>query len=227
MFQRVNRYAVLDQPHQFPHPATVAGSGILCLGGEVEVQQLLLAYQYGIFPWYNQRKPVVWWCPSPRYVIFPEKVKVSKSMRPYFNQQKFRVTYNAYFQDVIRFCQHIPREGQDGTWINEDIVNAYSRLHELGHAVSVEVWSGEELAGGLYGVSIGKVFFGESMFSLLPNASKFGFITLCRKLASEGFAVIDCQQPNPHLESLGGEFIDGKKFHDILRQNRLYTLTMA
>ena len=148
-------------------------------------------------------------------------------MRPYFNQQKFRVTYNAYFQDVIRFCQHIPREGQDGTWIYEDIVNAYSRLHELGHAVSVEVWSGEELAGGLYGVSIGKVFLGESMFSLLPNASKFGFITLCRKLASEGFAVIDCQQPNPHLESLGGEFIDGKKFHDILRQNRLYTLTMA
>ncbi|MBK9254602.1 MAG: leucyl/phenylalanyl-tRNA--protein transferase [Saprospiraceae bacterium] len=199
----------------------VKASGILAIGGELSVERLLLAYCYGIFPWYNENEPVIWWCPDPRYVIFPSRVKVSKSMRSYFNQQKFRVTYNTAFETVIRSCQLVPRSGQDGTWINEDIVKNYSGLHELGFALSVEVWEGELLVGGLYGVNMGKCFFGESMFSLRSNASKFGFISLARKLEAEDYLVIDCQQPNPHLKSLGGEFISGKGFQNILRKNIL------
>lgn len=214
-------YYLLDYQISFPHPDNVKPSGILAIGGDLSVERLLLAYQYGIFPWYNPNEPIIWWCPRPRFVIFPEKVKVSKSMNSYFNQNKFTVTYDRYFKDIIRCCQYAPRHGQDGTWINDDIVNSYSKLHELGHAISVEVWEGEDLVGGLYGVTLGKVFFGESMFSLKSNASKFGFISLARRLAEEGYVVIDCQQPNPYLESLGGEFITGEQFQKILTKNRV------
>ncbi len=213
-------YYFLDSEIAFPHPEVVKPSGILAISGDLHIDRLLLAYHFGIFPWYNDNEPVIWWCPRPRFVIFPDKVKVAKSMNAYFNQQKFQVTYNQYFKEVIRFCQHIPRNGQEGTWINENIVEAYSRLHKMGYAMSVEVWDGAELAGGLYGVCLGKVFFGESMFSLKSNASRFGFITLARRLASEGFYVIDCQQPNPYLQSLGGEFISGDQFQGLLRKNR-------
>jgi leucyl/phenylalanyl-tRNA---protein transferase len=219
-------YYYLDEGITFPHPDLVKPSGILAIAGDLSVERLLLAYNYGIFPWYNPNEPIIWWCPRPRYVIFPEKVKVAKSMNSYFNQNKFQVTYDQYFSSVIRYCQHVPRFGQDGTWINDEIVAAYTLLHEQGFALSVEVWDGDELAGGLYGVKIGKVFFGESMFSLKSNASKFGFISLARRLASEGFQVIDCQQPNPYLESLGGEFIPGDQFQDILRLNRNQFLTI-
>ncbi|MBK9152573.1 MAG: leucyl/phenylalanyl-tRNA--protein transferase [Saprospiraceae bacterium] len=205
----------------FPHPSVVRHSGLLAAGGSLSTERLILAYTFGIFPWYNAHEPVLWWCPDPRFVIFPSRVKIPKSIRSYFNQGKYRVTYNTHFESVIRFCQLVPRRDQDGTWINEDIVSAYIRLHEMGHAWSVEVWKGDELAGGLYGVVIGKVFFGESMFSLLPNASKFGFISLAQKLESDGFLLIDCQQPNPYLQSLGGEFISGKEFQGILRRNIL------
>lgn len=213
-------YYYLDKEISFPHPDAVKPSGILAIGGDLSIERLLLAYHYGIFPWYNENEPIIWWCPKPRFVIFPEKVKIAKSMNSYFNQQKYQVTYDQHFQDIIRYCQHTPRHGQEGTWINEDIVHAYTKLHKQGFALSVEVWEGDQLVGGLYGVKLGKVFFGESMFSLKSNASKFGFITLAKRLTSEGFYVIDCQQPNPYLESLGGEFITGSIFQNILSKNR-------
>jgi len=213
-------YYYLQDQIAFPHPEAVKPSGILALAGYLNTDMLLLAYNYGIFPWYTDNEPIVWWCPKPRYVVYPNKVKVSKSMNAYFNQAKYQVTYNQNFLDIIRACQLVPRPNQDGTWINEDIINAYYDLHIAGYAQSLEVWEGDQLVGGLYGVDIGKVFYGESMFSLKSNASKFGFISLARKLESEGYEVIDCQQPNPYLASLGGEFISGHVFQDILRENR-------
>ncbi len=211
----------VGEAHIFPHPRMVKSSGILAVGGDLDPDRLMLAYQYGIYPWFNEGEPVIWWCPAPRFVIFPDRVKVARSMRPYFNQQRFRVTYNQHFTEVMRFCQFIPRHGQEGTWITEDIVHAYTALFHQGNAMSVEVWEGENLVGGLYGVIIGKVFFGESMFSVVSNASRFGFITLAKRLAEEGFQMIDCQQPNPYLASLGGEFLSGEAFYEILRKNRL------
>lgn len=213
-------YFISDQI-AFPHPATVKDSGILAIGGDLSHHRLLLAYNYGIFPWYNPNEPIIWWCPTPRFVIFPSRVKVAKSMNTYFNQHKFRVTFNEDFSSVIRHCQKTPRQGQNGTWLTDDMVKAYEHLFKLGYIRSVEVWEGDQLVGGLYGVEIGKMFFGESMFSLRPNASKFGFIVLARNLDSEGFKCIDCQQPNPYLESLGGEFIAGDDFHALLRENRV------
>ena len=213
-------YYLLDDHISFPHPNAVKPSGILAISGDLSVERLLLAYNFGIFPWYNESEPIIWWCPKPRFIIFPDQVKVAKSIHSYFNKNKFQVTYNKHFEDIIRHCQYSPRNGQDGTWINDDIVNAYINLHTMGYATSVEVWEENELIGGLYGVNLGKVFFGESMFSLKSNASRFGFISLARKLASEGYYIIDCQQPNPYLESLGGQFISGVDFQDILRLNR-------
>ncbi len=214
-------YYFLDRQISFPHPDSVKPSGILAISGDLSTERLLLAYHYGIFPWYNENEPIIWWCPRPRFVIFPDRVKVAKSINSYFNKNKFQVTFNQHFTDIVRHCQYSPRTGQDGTWINNDIVSAYTKLHESGYATSVEVWEDDQLIGGLYGVNIGKVFFGESMFSLKSNASRFGFITLARKLVSDGFYVIDCQQPNPYLESLGGQFIPGKDFQDILVLNRI------
>ncbi|MEZ4910700.1 MAG: leucyl/phenylalanyl-tRNA--protein transferase [Saprospiraceae bacterium] len=204
----------------FPHPTTVKKSGILAIGGDLSTDRLILAYNFGIYPWYNPDEPIIWWCPSPRFVIFPPKVRVPKSMNAYFNQNKFRVTFNKDFGNIIRHCQKIHRPGQDGTWLTNDMVNAYEQLFKIGYIRSVEVWEKDDLVGGLYGVEIGKMFFGESMFSLKPNASKFGFITLAKSLEVEGFTCIDCQQPNPYLESLGGEFIAGETFHSLLRENR-------
>lgn len=208
-----------------PHPEVASKNGILCIGGKLDPDLLLLAYHYGIFPWYSEGDPVIWWCPQPRYVIFPDKVKVAKSMNPYFNQLKYRVTYDQCFEEVLNNCRHISRPSQHGTWIDDEITENYTKLHRRGYATSVEVWDDEGLAGGLYGISLGKVFFGESMFSKRPNASKFGFITLARKLEEQGFYLIDCQQHNAYLESLGGEFIAGSLFQAVLRQNRLEWLS--
>jgi len=210
---------------EFPHPSQINRYGILSIGGDLIVNRLMLAYAYGIFPWYNYKtEPIIWWCPSPRYVIFPKKVKIAKSIRSYFNQKKFTVTFNQCFEAVIRNCEMVNRKGQKGTWINEDIIESYTQLHERGYATSVEVWEKDELVGGLYGVQMGKIFFGESMFSHKSNASKFAFISLAQKLEQEGFFVIDCQQPNPYLESLGGEHIAGVHFWDLLKVNRMILL---
>ncbi|MCB0521820.1 MAG: leucyl/phenylalanyl-tRNA--protein transferase [Lewinellaceae bacterium] len=203
----------------FPNPELANSDGILAVGGDLSPERLLLAYRAGIFPWFNPGDQILWWSPDPRFVLFPKKLKVSKSMRPYFNQKKFTVTYDQHFEEVMRQCQ-APREGQPfGTWITEEMIRAYVKLYEKGYCHSVEVWQDSEMVGGLYGLSLGKVYFGESMFSNLPNASKFGFISLVKKLQSLGFWLIDCQQETKHLESLGAEAIPRKDFLGILKKN--------
>lgn len=208
----------------FPHPSTAHNSGVLAMGGELNEEWLMVAYQFGIFPWFNPDDPILWWHPDPRCVIYTDQVKVSKSMRPYFNQNKFSVTYNTCFERVIEACREVYRPGQPGTWITDDFIDAYKNLFKKGLAVSVEVWKGKELVGGLYGVRIANVFFGESMFSKVSNASKFGFISLCRKLKDEGCFIVDCQIDTPHLMSLGAVMISRKAFLSILKDNRLVYL---
>lgn len=209
----------IPEEYIFPHPNDADENGLLGIGGDLDPLRLLLAYEHGIFPWFGEHDPILWWSPDPRFVLYPEKLKVHKSMRPYFNQNKFRVTYDTVFSSVILACSRIKRKGQKGTWITSDMVEAYNTLHDLGYAHSVEVWKDEELVGGLYGVVLGKIFFGESMFSLEPNASKFGFIAMVRKLTKQNFRLIDCQQETAHLKSLGAELIPRQEFLDILHYN--------
>jgi leucyl/phenylalanyl-tRNA--protein transferase len=179
---------------------------------------LLSAYEQGIFPWYNPEDPILWQSPDPRCVIFPEKLQVSSSMKKLLRRGVFAVTVDRDFPAVIRACASIERPGQDGTWITGDIIAAYTELHRLGWAHSAESWLDEELAGGCYGVRIGRVFFGESMFSRRPNASKTAFLTLALALFAEGIAFIDCQIPTAHLCSLGGEEINRTDFLHLLRE---------
>lgn len=204
----------------FPHPELATRDGILAIGGDLSVERLLEAYKNGIFPWFNPDDPIIWWSPDPRFVLFPEELRVSKSMRPYFNQQKYTVTFDTEFERVIRHCAHTKRQGQGGgTWITEDMREAYIEMHRAGWAHSVEVRKEGELVGGLYGVCIGKCFFGESMFAHASNASKFGFITLCRRLQELGFWMIDCQQPTQHLASLGAVNVRRRDFLKVLKRN--------
>ena len=206
----------------FPDVEESTEEGIVAVGGDLSVERLILAYSRGIFPWYSSdRSPILWWSPDPRFVLFPENLIVSKSMRPYFNQNKFQVTWDQNFEDVIKNCQKIDREDQPGTWITSKMLAAYIQLHKKGYAHSVEVWLENELVGGLYGISLGKVFFGESMFAKVSNASKFGFISLVNQLKKKGFLLIDCQQETKHLESLGANAIKRKDFIDILNDNNI------
>ena len=206
----------------FPDVEESTDEGIVAVGGDLSVERLILAYSKGIFPWYSSdRSPILWWSPDPRFVLFPENLIVSKSMRPYFNQNKFKVTWDQNFEDVIKNCQKIDREDQLGTWITSKMLAAYIQLHKKGYAHSVEVWLDNELVGGLYGISLGKVFFGESMFAKVSNASKFGFISLVNQLKQKGFLLIDCQQETKHLESLGANAIKRKDFIDILNHNNI------
>ncbi|MFO0468658.1 MAG: leucyl/phenylalanyl-tRNA--protein transferase [Bacteroidota bacterium] len=206
----------------FPDVEESTEEGIVSVGGDLSVERLILAYSKGIFPWYSSdRSPILWWSPDPRFVLFPENLIVSKSMRPYFNQNKFKVTWDQNFEDVIKNCQKIDREDQPGTWITSKMLAAYIQLHKKGYAHSVEVWLDNELVGGLYGISLGKVFFGESMFAKVSNASKFGFISLVNQLKQKGFLLIDCQQETKHLESLGANAIKRKDFIDILNHNNI------
>ncbi len=202
----------------FPPPELANPEGVLAIGGDLSAERLLMAYQLGIFPWFNPGDPILWWCPDPRFVLFPSELKVSKSMRPYFNQKKFGLTLDTDFEAVIRACQKAQRKGQGGgSWITEEMLAAYCHLHELGFAHSVEVWKDEELVGGLYGIAIGKVFFGESMFTHVSNASKFGFISLVRLLEKWDYFIVDCQQRTGHLERLGARDIDRSDFLEYLR----------
>lgn len=216
-----------DQTLLFPSPELANPEGILAVGGDLSPERLLLAYASGIFPWFNEGDPILWWSPDPRFVLFPSELIVAKSMRPYFNQKKFTVTFDYDFEGTMRNCQQSNRTGQSGeTWITEDMIAAYVAIHKLGYAHSVEVWQNEELVGGLYGISLGKVFFGESMFAQVSNASKFGFITLVQKLREKGFVLIDCQQQTQHLGSLGARAISRKIFLDYLEANKnIETLT--
>lgn len=197
----------------FPDPALADDDGLLAIGGDLSEERLKLAYSNGIFPWYSEGELILWYSPHERCVIFPEKIKVSKSMEQVFKRNMFTITIDRDFKSVILNCAGIPRKDQDGTWITDDMQQAYISLHEKGIAHSVEVWSGDKLAGGLYGLQVNNVFCGESMFSHEPNASKAALIWLCR---SGNFTLIDCQLPNPHLISMGAEMISRGKYSQIL-----------
>jgi leucyl/phenylalanyl-tRNA--protein transferase len=198
---------LLSKDLVFPPVNLANEDGLLAVGGDLSTQRLLLAYKNGIFPWYNQGEPVIWYSPNPRMVLFPKNLKISKSMKQIIRKNQFRATFNQNFSEVISNCKNSYREGQGGTWITDEMEQAYINLHKLGVAKSVEVWEGNELVGGLYGIDLGQVFCGESMFSKVSNASKFAFIYLVQKLENENYKLIDCQVYNEHLASLGAEEI--------------------
>lgn len=202
----------------FPPVETASPEGILAFGGDLSPKRLLLAYQSGIFPWFEDDDPILWWSPDPRMVLFLEELKISKSMRQVLNSAVFKITFNENFRDVISNCQKVKRDGQSGTWITNDMIEAYCKLHELGYAKSVEVWQNEKLVGGLYGIDLGHVFCGESMFSLVSNASKVAFIALVNQLKEAHYQLLDCQVYNEHLESLGCREIDRVDFMAILNR---------
>lgn len=196
----------------FPPPAYAEPDGLVAVGGDLEPERLLLAYRTGLFPWFNPGDPILWWSPDPRFMMKPQEIKVSKSMRQVLNRGTFRITYDQAFEQVISQCKSIPRDGQPGTWITNDMKRAYCRLHDLGYAHSVEAWQEGNLVGGLYGVSLGGAFFGESMFAQVSNASKAAFIHLARHLETLGFSMIDCQVYTAHLESLGAKKVPREEF---------------
>jgi leucyl/phenylalanyl-tRNA---protein transferase len=199
----------------FPDVELADEDGLLAVGGDLSSERLIKAYQSGIFPWFSEDSPILWYAPHERFVLFPEKLKVSKSMRRLLKSGKFEITFDAAFPEVIKACASISREDQLGTWITNDMQNAYIKLFELGFAHSVEVWENKQLVGGLYGLEINSVFCGESMFSKVSNASKAALICLCQEKA---YKLIDCQIHSEHLESLGAEFINTKQFLYILQE---------
>ncbi|MEM7085383.1 MAG: leucyl/phenylalanyl-tRNA--protein transferase [Bacteroidota bacterium] len=198
----------------FPNVNEAGQDGLLAVGGDLSVERLLLAYRSGIFPWFNDGDPILWWSPDPRMVLFPEKLKVSKSLRRLIRQNPFEVSFNKAFNEVMRQCASIKRDGQAGTWITDEMLEAYQRLNDLGHAHSVEIWENGKLVGGLYGIDLPekKTFCGESMFSQVSNASKVALYYLVAHLRSKKYKIIDCQIFNPHLESLGAEEIERIEF---------------
>jgi leucyl/phenylalanyl-tRNA--protein transferase len=203
----------------FPPVSHADSDGILAVGGDLSPERLQLAYNSGIFPWFNEGEPIIWWSPNPRMVLYLDELAVSKSMRNILNRNIFKVTFNRNFRDVISNCQQIKRDGQSGTWITNDMIEAYCRLNELGMAKSVEVWQDNKLVGGLYGVDLGHVFCGESMFSLVSNASKVAFIALANQLKKDNYRLLDCQVYNEHLASLGCKEIERKDFMSILKKD--------
>jgi leucyl/phenylalanyl-tRNA--protein transferase len=209
-------FRLLDNNLVFPDPARADEDGLLAIGGDLSPERLLMAYRNGIFPWFSDDDPILWFAPHERCVAIPAHVKPSKSMAKLLKSGAFKITRNQAFAEVIENCAAVPRKDQDGTWITDEMRIAYKRLHELGIAHSVEVWHEEGLVGGLYGIIVGKVFCGESMFSLMPNASKAAFLSIC---SSGEFELIDCQMPNDHLMSLGAEMIPQKEYMMILKQN--------
>ncbi|KAF2515778.1 leucyl/phenylalanyl-tRNA--protein transferase [Flavobacterium salilacus subsp. salilacus] len=206
----------LSRELYFPSVTTASPEGIVAVGGDLSPERLLLAYRNGIFPWFEDDEPILWWSPPKRMVLFFEELKISKSMRNIINRGVFRITYNTAFREVIANCRTIQRNGQDGTWITEDMIAAYVKLHEMGYAKSVEVWQEDVLVGGLYGIDLGTVFCGESMFSRVSNASKAAFIALAQKLKEENYRLLDCQVHNAHLESLGAREINREAFLKII-----------
>ena len=207
---------ILNSKLFFPPVDTADEDGILAIGGDLSADRLLLAYRSGIFPWYNDDQPIIWWSPNPRFVLFPNKIKVSKSMQAVIKNNQFKFTINKAFAQVIQHCKNIDRKEQDGTWITSEVEKAYTALHLKGFAHSAEAWLNDEIVGGLYGVRIGNIFFGESMFSKMSNASKFAFIQLVKYLQQEGVVLIDCQVYTAHLESLGAGMIDRKDFMQLI-----------
>lgn len=207
----------LSRELYFPPVEHASPEGIVAIGGDLSPERLLLAYRNGIFPWFEDDEPILWWSPPERMVLFFDELKISKSMRNVLNQEKFRVTFNTAFAEVISNCREIKRDGQPGTWITPDMTTAYCKLHEMGFARSVEVWQDDELVGGLYGVDLGYIFCGESMFSKVSNASKIAFIALAKQLEAANYRLLDCQVHNDHLESLGAREIEREDFLEILK----------
>jgi leucyl/phenylalanyl-tRNA--protein transferase len=201
----------------FPPVDEASYEGVLAVGGDLSVERLLLAYRNGIFPWFNEDDPILWWAPPERMVVVPQLYKVSKSIRNLLNQNKFTVTFNQEFEAVIRNCQQIERQGQEGTWITQDIIDSYTKLYKMGLAKSVEVWQNVNLVGGLYGVDLGHIFCGESMFSKVPNGSKIAFVTLIQHLKRHQYKLLDCQVHNDHLEKLGAFEISRETFMRVLK----------
>jgi leucyl/phenylalanyl-tRNA---protein transferase len=204
---------ILNAEISFPPIEKADKFGVIGLGGDLSVERLKLAYRSGIFPWFNEGEPIIWWAPKKRMVLFPEEIRISKSMRSLLNKEIFKITYNQDFEAVISNCRKIFRPDQNGSWISNAMIDAYCKLHEEGMAKSIEVWHDGKLAGGLYGIDLGHVFSGESMFSIVPNASKAAFIALAEK-----YKLIDCQIYNEHLESLGCREIPRKEFMRILSE---------
>ena len=209
---------VLD-PEQlvFPDPRYAEDDGLLAIGGNLSVKRLLLAYRHGIFPWFNEDQPILWWCPKERYIIRPEAIHISKSMRRYMRHHEIRIQTDRDFYDTMHRCR-LKREHAEGTWITDDMERAYTTLHSTGYAMSVESYVDGELAGGLYGVHFGRCFFGESMFTDIENGSKLALIGLAHILEHTGHKFIDCQFHTDHLESMGGEYISYEEYMELIRE---------
>lgn len=201
----------------FPSQSLADEDGLLAIGGDLSRERLMLAYRNGIFPWYEDNY-ILWWCPDPRFILVPDEINVSSSMKQVIKKKEFEFAVNRNFNQVIRSCKTVQRSGQDGTWITEDMRRAYEDLHAQGIAHSAEAWRNGNLVGGLYGIRIGNVFFGESMFSTESNASKFAFIEYVRQLQREGVKLIDCQVYTRHLESLGARMIPRTEFLAMIQQ---------
>ena len=208
---------ILPEKNWFPPVEDALEDGLLAMGGDLNTERLLLAYQNGIFPWYEGDVPL-WWCPNPRFVLFPKALRISKSMHQLLKKNKFSFTTNQAFEEVIHQCKSVHTGNHGGTWITDEVEQAYIRMHQLGFAHSAETWVNGQLVGGLYGIRLGKVFFGESMFSQQSNASKFAFIRYTQELIQQGVELIDCQVYTEHLESLGAEMIERNHFKDLLHQ---------
>ena len=209
---------VLSHKIWFPPIEDALADGLLAIGGDLSIDRLILAYQKGIFPWYEGETPL-WWSPDPRFVLFPEELIISKSMKQLIKKNLFQFKTNTAFSEVINRCKNQIREGQNGTWITNDVAFAFNQLHQKGIAISAETWQGDQLIGGLYGIKMGKLFFGESMFSSVSNASKFAFIQLVKQLIEEGIILIDCQVYTAHLASLGARMISRIEFKEYLERN--------
>lgn len=207
---------ILTQEVAFPPIESADESGFLAFGGDLSAERLLLAYRSGIFPWFSEEDPICWWSPDPRFVLFPKELKISKSMLQVFKKGLFEFTVDKAFAEVIGHCKDVYRPGQGGTWISDEMRDAYIHLHKLGYAHSGEAWQDNQLVGGLYGIRLGGIFFGESMFSRESNASKFAFIKYVELLQKENVQLIDCQLHTPHLESLGARMIAQAEFKDYL-----------
>lgn len=208
---------LLDEEIWFPPPESAEESGLLAVGGDLSPERLLLAYSNGIFPWFNEDQDIMWWCPKQRFVIFPKEIRISRSMKKFMRRTNLRVFMNRDFAQVIHSCR-ILREETEGTWITDGMEAAYKALYRLGYAASVEVYEDEMLVGGLYGVTIGRCFFGESMFSKVSNASKLALICLAQYLEKQGYYMIDCQFHTDHLESMGGRFLPYKDYMEYVRR---------
>ena len=206
----------LTSQHIFPSALSANEEGIVAVGGDLSPERVLLAYKNGIFPWFENDDCLAWWSPDPRMVLFPEKLRISKSIKKILKDNPFKITFNRSFNEVVNACAKVKRYGQNGTWITNGLMKSFNTLHEQGHAFSVEVWKDYELVGGLYGVDLGDVFCGESMFTKANNASKIGFIFLVKELIKNGYKLIDCQVPSAHLKNLGAEEVSRSKFLEYL-----------